>query len=151
MSNDRPNGKPILCLDFDGVIHSYTSGWKGPDVIPDPPVPGAIAFIKEALEHFDVQIYSSRSKYPRAIDAMKTWLCEHGLNLSGLGVQFPTEKPPAFLTIDDRAMRFEGVFPNPKDLLDSKPWNKKCPPTLTSAILKQIRPWSPTEKNPDHE
>jgi hypothetical protein len=30
--------KPILCLDFDGVIHSYSSGWKGADVIPDPPV-----------------------------------------------------------------------------------------------------------------
>jgi hypothetical protein len=32
--------KPILCLDFDGVLHSYTSGWKGAAVIPDPPVPG---------------------------------------------------------------------------------------------------------------
>jgi hypothetical protein len=27
-------GKPILCLDFDGVLHSYSSGWKGADVIP---------------------------------------------------------------------------------------------------------------------
>ena len=39
--------KPIICLDFDGVIHSYTSGWKGAAVIPDPPVPGALEFIVE--------------------------------------------------------------------------------------------------------
>ncbi len=42
--------KPILCLDFDGVIHSYTSGWKGADVIPDPPVEGAMQFIWDATE-----------------------------------------------------------------------------------------------------
>src|SRR6516165_11904546 len=25
--------KPILCLDFDGVLHSYTSGWQRAEVI----------------------------------------------------------------------------------------------------------------------
>ncbi len=35
--------KPILCVDFDGVVHSYTSGWKGETVIPYPPVNGALA------------------------------------------------------------------------------------------------------------
>ena len=34
--------KPIVVLDFDGVIHSYKSGWKGADVIPDEPVPGPV-------------------------------------------------------------------------------------------------------------
>jgi hypothetical protein len=48
--------KPILSLDFDGVIHSYTSGWKGADVIADPPVPGAFQFIGEALQVFLVSM-----------------------------------------------------------------------------------------------
>lgn len=37
--------KQTVVFDFDGVIHSYTSGWKGETIIPDPPVPG----IKEAF------------------------------------------------------------------------------------------------------
>lgn len=41
--------KQTVVFDFDGVIHSYTSGWKGATVIPDPPVPG----IKEAIKKSD--------------------------------------------------------------------------------------------------
>lgn len=48
---------PTVSFDFDGVIHSYRSGWKGAAVIPDPPVEG----IKEVIE----QLYSRRK-------AMKT-------------------------------------------------------------------------------
>src|SRR5262245_1372983 len=71
--SDMPD-KPILCLDFDGVIHSYTSGWKGVDVIPDPPVPGALDFIDKAREHFIVAIYSSRSGQIGGKHAMTEWL-----------------------------------------------------------------------------
>ena len=38
--------KKTVVFDFDGVIHSYTSGWKGETNIPDPPVDG----IQEALK-----------------------------------------------------------------------------------------------------
>lgn len=37
--------KPILCLDFDGVCHSCTSGWQGVAQANDPPVPGLFDFL----------------------------------------------------------------------------------------------------------
>jgi hypothetical protein len=137
--------KPILCVDFDGVIHSYTSGWKGETVIPDPPVRGAIKWLWKATEWFDVQIYSSRSKSPNAIIEMKRWLIQHSVDQLGLDhpmagaggsvdgfnipypIKFASEKPAAFLTIDDRAICFEGEWDDlePADLLNFKPWNKR--------------------------
>lgn len=124
--------KPILCLDFDGVIHSYTSGWKGADVIPDPPTDGALHFIRDALEHFRVAIFSSRSNQPGGIDAMRTWLERWSVGIDGapdfvFKVEWPTEKPPAMVTIDDRALTFSGNWSeyDPAELLRFQPWNKK--------------------------
>lgn len=129
--------KPILCLDWDGVIHSYSSGWQGATVIPDPPVPGALQFIVNAMEHFTVVIFSSRSHQPGGIEAMIQWLgfwsvdpvhgmpgdFDHG---AWGALQWPKEKPAAFLSIDDRALCFNGVWGqyNPVELLKFKPWNK---------------------------
>jgi hypothetical protein len=69
--------KPILCVDFDGVIHSYTSGWKGASVIPDPPVPGAMAWLLKAAKLFSVVIYSSRSRDHEGLAAMRAWFTRH--------------------------------------------------------------------------
>lgn len=126
-------GKPILCLDFDGVIHSYTSGWQGATVIPDPPVPGALEFMLRALEDFDVVVFSSRSNQRGGISAMQAYIKQHAGALwwespQGRGledVRFPTEKPPAHVSIDDRALTFTGTWPFLADLLAFKPWNKK--------------------------
>jgi len=125
--------KPILCLDFDGVIHSYSSGWQGADVIPDPPVDGAIAFMLGALEHFQVAIFSSRSNQRGGLRAMQRWLKEHAgaawyESPAGSGLEeitWPTEKPAAMITIDDRAITFDGTWPALDTLKAFKPWNKR--------------------------
>ncbi len=134
--------KRIICVDFDGVIHSYTSGWQGVGVISDPPVPGAIAWLKNHLQEPDclgmsfydgpeAQIYSTRSKSWQGRRAMKKWLIKHGLHRAYFTeriLKFPKKKPTAFLTIDDRAICFEGTFPTTQEMLDFKPWYKKPDP-----------------------
>ncbi len=128
----------ILCLDFDGVLHSYVSGWKGAAVIPDPPVPGAMRFIAEALNHFDVHVFSTRSGQEGGLEAMRSWL--HGwlcAEFQGDGndifdaLKFPLEKPAAFITIDDRALTFDGAWPSMETLRNFRPWNsgkrRACP------------------------
>lgn len=150
-------GRPILCLDFDGVIHSYTSGWKGAAVIPDPPVPGALEFILEAdAAGWDVHIHSSRSHQWGGKRAMRRYLreqyremfwnrkdiqdaaCTPGAwthadidedawNWGAHIVQrisFPWFKPPATVSLDDRALTFNGHWPDPVALRRFKPWNK---------------------------
>ena len=131
----KNNGyKPILLIDFDGVIHMYKTPFDM-KVIPDPPVPGAMDFLYKAIEKFNVNIYSSRSSNEKGLEAMKTWLLFHLREELGEvegdyvynHLKFPTYKIPAFLTIDDRAITFNGDW-NEFDvdsLLSFKPWNKK--------------------------
>lgn len=125
--------KPILCLDFDGVVHSYKSGWQGADVIPDPPVDGAIPFVLNAMNHFTVAIFSSRSHQEGGKTAMINWLRNVLMDEYHFGrieanqvttqILWTTEKPSAFVTIDDRSYPpWNGKFPKPKDLLSFKPW-----------------------------
>lgn len=135
-----------IVFDFDGVIHKYTSGWKGYAAIPDGVMPGAIEAILDYLsEGFEVHIYSSRSKSLRGRRAMKAFMMDaltehwltnytHGIyadywitNKSDLcsilgNIKWPWFKPPAWLTIDDRAIQFQGVFPGIDEINNFKPW-----------------------------
>lgn len=123
-----PNFTKTILVDFDGVIHSYVSGWKGETTIIDPPCIGALKFLEELVEddRFEACIYSSRSKTQAGISAMQNWLIYHGLRREVVEqIQFPTEKPAAWLTIDDRAWQFTGFFPSLKELNEFKPWYKR--------------------------
>lgn len=130
--------KPILCLDFDGVCHSYTSGWHGPTTIPDPPVEGLFEFLEMAIEDFEVVIYSTRSETEEGREAMRLWLLLHYEEWCQMMdkdaeewrettkfIGFPSTKPPAFVSLDDRVITFIGKWPTISSLKAFKPWNKK--------------------------
>lgn len=135
MSDER---RKTLCVDFDGVLHSYGSGWQGAAVIPDPPVPGAIEWLAAAVERFNVCIFSSRSGQEGGIAAMRSWLYRHRLSSNVLDrIEFPTEKPAAHMSIDDRGFCFEGTWPD-LDLVERfKPWNKREFPRGHAALDDQ--------------
>ena len=115
--------KKTVVFDFDGVIHSYTSGWKGEGVIPDPPVPG----IKEAINEiraagYEVVVVSTRCASVQGHGAVRAWLLDNGIQVDAVKM----EKPPAIAYIDDRAICFDG---NSEGLLNKissfEPWYAK--------------------------
>jgi len=133
--------KKIICVGFDGTLHSYSSGWQGARTIPDPPVPGAIEWLTELLEEhcdmpdsvspyappgeIDLCIFSSRSRCWGGKRAIKRWLVKHGLDPVYLEVlRFPRMKPFAHVFIDSRAITFTGTFPTIEEMLEFRPWNK---------------------------
>lgn len=134
----KPKGfsdfKRIICLDFDGVVHEYKSKWVSSTVISDRMVPGTIEFIESAWDNgFDVAIFSSRSGDAGGIDTMRRWLHAELVSAKKTHeeaamfvdrLSFPTDKPPAFLSIDDRAWNFNGVYPSIEIVKSFKPWNK---------------------------
>jgi hypothetical protein len=132
------NKKPILCIDFDGVIHSYDRGWQDGSIYGNV-VPGFFEWVEQARQYFRLVIYSSRSKTDEGVKQMGLWLhlkrnewIQNGGKrdpVNPLEIEFAHEKPAAFLTIDDRAITFDGDWSSAKlypiCLRDFKPWNAK--------------------------
>ena len=130
---------PVICIDFDGVLNSYKSGWKGATYIPDPPVDGAIEWMKNLLAltgndgsgpkypKFRIAIYSGRSRFIFGRRAMKKWLMKYGLSREEIKlIHFPLIKPvDLYLQIDDRAITFTGAFPTFEEIKNFKPWHTK--------------------------
>lgn len=113
-----------VAVDVDGVLHSYSSGWQGADVLPDPPVPGAIDWLEGIVEHYDVAICSTRAATREGCQAIIKWLLQWGLSSDALRhITVESGKPPALLYVDDRAWRFEGSnFPTAEQIQAATPW-----------------------------
>ena len=118
--------KPIIAVDFDGVINSYESGWLGENTeeqLPDPPVPGAIAFLValEQNDEVEVVIFTARARTLKGQLAIHLWLAKYGMSSIPM---ITAEKPPAVVYLDDRGWCFTGTFPSLEELLAFQPWNK---------------------------
>lgn len=130
--------KPTVCIDFDGVIHSYDRGWQN-GVIYGDVVPGFFEWVELARDRFKLVVYSSRSKTDEGVTAMALWMHEkrnEWIKAGGvrhptkpLEMEFASEKPAAWLTIDDRAVQFRGDWSDPSLTVEAieafKPWNVK--------------------------
>jgi hypothetical protein len=113
-----------ICLDFDGVVHSYVRPWTSAEDIWDAPVPGAFDFIRSALAMgYHVVIQSVRANTFAGKKAIQFWLRDQGLECWYL-LRVTAEKPKALVYVDDRGYRFTGEWPTVEELVMMQPWNR---------------------------
>lgn len=116
--------KQTIILDFDGVIHSYGSGWQGsPEIIKDPPVPNVNEAIQELRKNYRVVVLSSRCHQKGGIAAIKKYLKKYDIEVDDV----VRDKVPAVVFVDDRAINFDGTWDQEmiEKIRNFKPWTKR--------------------------
>ena len=126
--------KPTICIDFDGVVHSYEHGWRNGEIY-GTVTKGFFEWAQKMKDHFTLVIYSSRSKdiddrgnmYRWFRDRWNEWMrASQNVTLHIDDFTFAHEKPSAFITIDDRCICFGGDWSKitAESIFNFKPWNK---------------------------
>lgn len=103
---------PTIAIDFDGVVHTYSKGWRD-GTIYDPPIPGALESLRALMDTYAVAIFTTRD-----VAQVAEWLIGYGFACrtghegvfwSEQGELLVTnQKPAAVAYIDDRAVHFTG-------------------------------------------
>jgi hypothetical protein len=114
MNNFPPtydSDKNNIAIDFDGVIHNFDKGFHDGTCYGDP-IPGSLESIKELSTKFKIIIFTAKAKPDRPLVNGKTgkelvsdWLSKYGV--LEYVTEITSEKPRAFLYIDDNGYRFE--------------------------------------------
>jgi hypothetical protein len=143
--------KYTICLDFDGVIHAYRHGWKDGTVY-DAITDGFFEWAIEAAKTYRLVIHSSRNS-----TSIREWLSAraaewHEINGHDQALpdfEFSGEKPPAYVSIDDRALTFTGDWSDFSigRLSNFRPWNVKKSPIQA---LKEVTKQACAPGNADH-
>jgi len=107
-----------LAIDFDGVIHKADFGFYDGTCY-GLPVEGSLEAIKQLSKTYKIIIFTAKAKSDRplidgktGIELVTDWLSKY--NILEYVSQVTSEKPRAFLYIDDNAYRFT----NWKDTLE---------------------------------
>ena len=126
--------KPVICVDFDGVIHSYEKGWQGGELYGEV-VPGFFEWYETVRNDFDVVVFSTRLPLQQEqvnqwiTEKWDIWVKECGRNVEPLNLTFSAAKPMAHVYIDDRAIQFNGDWDSPDVSLEAiesfKPWTQR--------------------------
>ncbi len=117
----KKNRRPVICLDFDGVIHRHLLGWKGRSIIPDVPVDGAREAIKRLRRRFVVVVHSGRCASEDGVAAIERWLEKHDIHVD----MVCSDKPLAEMYVDDRAIQFQGGWEETmREILSFRHWQQ---------------------------
>ena len=84
-----------ICLDFDGVLHSYRSGWCGAEVIPDPPIHGTREAVARLRQQYRVVIHSARCHSEEGRKAVEGWLQRHEIMVDEVCEHKPFVESPS--------------------------------------------------------
>jgi hypothetical protein len=101
-------------IDFDGVIHKNSKGFHDGTVYDDP-IPGAREALERLSKDYVIVVYSAKARKDRMLINGKTgveliweWLEKN--NMSSFVKEVTAEKPRAVFYIDDKAVRFNGIW-----------------------------------------
>lgn len=119
----------VIAVDFDGVIHGYSDGWK--DGIPyDYPVFGAREALTDLIDQgYHVMIYTTRCNHDLLdsdrdrVKDVKDYLNQYNIPFNE--IYTGNGKPKATMYIDDRAISFKGNWNETLNQVKTfKTWNR---------------------------
>lgn len=119
------NEKTVV-LDFDGVLHSYKTGWHGANVITDEPTPEALKLLRALKEAgYKIVIQSVRATFDGGALAIDRWLKKY--EMRGYVDNIVAEKTPAIAYVDDRGVLWKNdVMQCLKEIKELEHKGKAC-------------------------